>query len=275
MTANPYRGKHAVTPRNVRRKRTKGDTMRKRTIGRLAGLITVPTAAVLLAISSAPAQGTTAQIASQTHAAGFTHQFVWSFPGTTLAPQWGVYNSTATTSGGDSRNPNNVWVSGGALHLRASGDQGSGVCLCRGSGTPKTPYGRWDIYARVPVDAHHDFGILLWPNSGQPKAGEELDIAEFPGPDKTVLQNTVHDGPGTNKHSHFTNGTYSGWHKYSVVWSKSSLSFWVDDNLVWQADPSYSTYDAMHLVLQGGQYSPSTPNTGSSVMDVKSIRYFH
>jgi hypothetical protein len=31
----------------------------------------------------------------------------------------------------------------------------------------------------------------------------------------------------------------------------------------------------MHLVLQGGIYSKSTPTSGSSEMDVKSVRYFH
>lgn len=237
-----------------------------------AALIAV--AAIVTPMITMPsAQATNAEVSSATHAAGFNHQYAWTFPGTTVPPQWSVYNSTGV-NGGDSRDPHNVWVSNGLLHLRASGTAGSGICLCRGSGTPTRPYGRWDIYARLPVDPHHDFGILLWPNGGQPKAGEEIDIAEFPGPNKTVLQNTVHDGPGTNKHSHFTNGTYSGWHKYSVIWSPSSLTFWVDDTQVWKADPSWSPYDTMHLVLQGGIYSPSTPTDGSSVMDVKSIRHF-
>lgn len=239
---------------------------------RLAIVIVLVTGLVNTAMWSA--RGSTADISAATHAAGFTQQYSWNFQGPSLAPQWAVYDSPGTSTS-DSRDPANAWVSGGMLHLRASGTSGSGVCLCRGSGNPDRPYGRWDIYARLPVDAHHDFGILLWPNSGQPKAGEEIDIGEFPGPDKTVLQNTVHDGPGTNKHSHFTNGEFTGFHKYSVVWSPTSLSFWVDDNLVWQADSSYSPYDAMHLVLQGGRYSASTPTDGSSVMDVKSIRYFH
>ncbi len=73
----------------------------------------------------------------------------------------------------------------------------------------------------MPVDAHHNFGILLWPNDDKRVAGQEIDIAEFPGPDKTVLMNTIHDGPGDDKHTHFTNGAYSTFHKYSVIWTKS------------------------------------------------------
>lgn len=234
-------------------------------------------AAAIAAIGSTALTGsasaTTAEISTQTHNAGFTHQYVWTFPGSTLGPQWSIYNSPGTSTS-DSRNPDNVWVSGGLLHLRTDGDQGAGVCLCRGSGQPGQAYGRWDIYARVPVDAHHDYAILLWPNPGAPKDGEELDIAEFPGPNKTVLQNTVHLGPGDNKHTHFTNGNFSGWHKYSVVWTPKSLTFWVDDNLVWTADPSWSPYDAMHLVIQAGRYSTTTPTDGTSVMDIKSIRRF-
>jgi hypothetical protein len=247
--------------------------MTKRTIRRVLALLTALAAVIGIAVADQSASATNAQISSQTHSAGFTSQYVWTFPGSTVPSPWSVYNS-AGTSTSDSRDPNNVWVSGGLLHLRASGRSGSGICLCRGSGSPTRPYGRWDIYARVPVDAHHNFAILLWPNDGAPKAGEEIDIAEFPGPSKTVLQNTVHDGPGDNKHTHFTNGRFSGWHKYSVIWAPHLLTFWVDDNLAWTADPSWSPYDTMHLVLQGGIYSTSTPTDGSSVMDVKSIRHF-
>lgn len=220
------------------------------------------------------ASGATSPISAATQAGGFTKQQVYTFPGSTVPSQWSVYSSSGTSTS-DSRVPSYVSVSGGYLHVKASGDQGSGLCLCAGGGLSTPAYGRWDIYARVPVDAHHNFGMLLWPNNGLPKAGQEIDIAEFPGPDKTVLQNTVHDGPGENKHSHFTNGNYSTFHKYSVVWTKSSLSFWVDDKKVWDADPSYSPVDPMHLVLQGGIYSQSTPTSGTSEMDVKSVRYFH
>ena len=247
--------------------------MTERTVRRVSGLLAALAAAAVIGASAQPAGASDSEISSQTHSAGFTHQYVWNFSGGTISPQWSVYNSPGTATS-DSRDPHNVWVSDGLLHLRASGTSGSGICLCRGSGNPTRPYGRWDIYARMPVDPHHNFAILLWPNDGQPKAGEEIDLAEFPGPDKTVLQNTVHDGPGTNKHSSFTNGWYRGWHKYSVVWAPNSLTFWVDDNLVWRADPAWSPYDAMHLVLQGGRYSTSTPTSGSSVMDVKSIRRF-
>jgi hypothetical protein len=59
-----------------------------------------------------------------------------------------------------------------------------------------------------------------------------------------------------------------------VIWAPHLLTFWVDDNQAWTADPSWSPYDTMHLVLQGGIYSTSTPTDGSSVMDVKSIRHF-
>ncbi len=44
---------------------------------------------------------------------------------------------------------------------------------------------------------------------------------------------------------------------------------------MWDADPSYSRVDPMHLVLQAGIYSTSTPTSGTSEMDVKAVRYFH
>lgn len=245
----------------------------KRTIRHVSKFAAALAAVAGITVAAQPAAATNAEISAETVTDGYTHQYTWSFPNDTIPAQWSVYNSTGS-NGSDSRDPNNVWASGGQLHLRASGTDGSGICLCRGSGKPSQAYGRWDIYARVPVDAHHDFAILLWPNDGAPKAGAEIDVAEFPGPNKTVLQNTVHDGPGDNKHTHFTNGTYSGWHKYSVVWSPNSLTFWCDDTKVWSADPSWSPYDPMHLVIQGGIYSSTTATTGSSVMDIKSIRHF-
>jgi beta-glucanase (GH16 family) len=197
----------------------------------------------------------------------------YTFTGTTLDPDWGVYN-TAYSSNPDARVPSLITVSDGALHVTTSGKQGSGLCLCTGSGKPTVPYGRWDVRARAEADADHGFAVLLWPNAENWPVGGELDLAEFPGATRSVLQTTVHYGSTNRQYTAFTSGDFTAWHTYSVIWTPSSVTYLLDDRPVMTVtDPAAIPTGAMHLGLQAGANS-STPSATTATLDVEWVKIY-
>lgn len=197
---------------------------------------------------------------------------LYKFSGGELDSDWVVYDSTKS-SDPDARVPSLVTVSGGELHVATSGSKGSGLCLCGADVKPTQPYGRWDVRARASVNPDHGFAILLWPNSGKWPEDGELDIAEFPGSNRSLLQTTVHYGTTNRKIMKFTHGDFAAWHTYSVVWRPTAVTYLVDDRPVLRVtDRAAIPTDAMHLALQAGADSDH-PSDTTATLDVAWVKY--
>lgn len=207
------------------------------------------------------------------HSSSHTYRFGTAVPTGGPDSDWVVYDTTRS-SDPHARVPSLVSVSHGVLHVTTTGDQGSGLCLCGPSAEPARPYGRWDVRARASVNPDHGFAILLWPNSNRWPRDGEVDIAEFPGDNRSLLQTTLHYGAANHRIMHFTHGDFARWHTYSVVWRRSVLEFLLDGRTVLRVtDRAAIPSTPMHLALQAGiNAGVATPSDTSATLDVTRVR---
>ncbi len=203
--------------------------------------------------------------AATSHRASWTATY--QFIGTTLNHDWAVYDN----AGAQPRVPSLVTVSHGALHVATNGAQGSGLCLCRGSRNTIAPYGRWDVRARASRNADHGFAIMLWPQGQWPAAGE-IDLAEFPGKRRNILQTTVHYTSANRQFTKFTKGDFTRWHTISVIWRRTSLNYLLDGRSVMRVTtPAAIPSGPMHMAIQAGA-DTSKPSATRAQLDVDWVK---
>jgi hypothetical protein len=189
------------------------------------------------------------------NAANASYPLARNYAFTGLSSDWAVYDTTHSKAP-SARVPSLVTVSGGALHVATVGAKGSGLCLCRNTGKPTKPYGRWDIRARASKNADHGFAMLLWPNAENWPVGGEIDLAEYPDAARSRVQATVHYGAKNREYVGFLSGSFTTWHTYSVVWTSTSIIYSVDGRrFLTVHDRAAIPKGAMHLVLQAGANS--------------------
>lgn len=205
-----------------------------------------------------------APVVSASPASAATTRRTYSF--TRLDHDWAVYDNPPTA-----RVPSLVGVAGGELHVRTTGRKGSGLCLCRGPAYTEAPYARWDVRARASRNADHGFAIMLWPNGTWPEAGE-IDLAEFPGRGRRLLQTTVHYTAANRQITKFTKGDFARWHTYSVIWRATSLTYLLDGRTVMRVtNPVAIPRGKMHLAIQAGP-DAAKPSATQAHLDVDWVR---
>ena len=183
-----------------------------------------------------------------------------------LNPDWAVYDN------GSVRVPALVSVSHGVLHVATSGRKGSGLCLCRGPRSTVAPFARWDVRARATRNADHGFAIMLWPDAGTWPAAGEIDLAEFPGPQRNLLQTTVHYTAANRQITKFTKGDFTRWHTYSVIWRRASLAYLLDGRTVMTVrNTAAIPTGPMHLAIQAGP-DDAQPSATRARVDVDWVR---
>jgi hypothetical protein len=183
-----------------------------------------------------------------------------------LSHDWSVYNN------GAARVRSLLSVSNGALHVATVGAKGSGLCLCRAGRNTVAPYARWDVRARASRNADHGFAIMLWPDKGRWPVAGEIDLAEFPGTRRNLLQTTVHYGATNRQVTRFTKGDFTKWHTYSVIWRRASLTYLLDGRRVMRiTDPVKIPTGPMHLALQAGP-DVAHPSATRARLDVDWVR---
>lgn len=224
------------------------------------------------AASSAPTPGKAVQ--------PYTYQTLvhhFTFSGTEVDPSvWGVYNTNGSWSKDrDARRPELVTVSNNTLRVTATGPKGSGLCLCKASVKPTTPYGRYEIRARASANTDHGFAMLLWPNAENWPAGGEIDIAEYNAA-RSKLWTTVHYSTTNKRYISGTLGDYTQWHTYGVEWTASDITYYVDGVvLMTVTDPAAIPRQAMHLALQAGtNEGVKSPSNTSATLDVAWINEY-
>ncbi len=197
------------------------------------------------------------------------------FTGTALDPtSWDVYNSAGTATP-DANDPTKVSVSDGMLELQTQGLAGSGVCMCTPNSEPTTPYGRWDVRARMSAGSANGGVILLWPNAENWPVGGEIDLAEINSAARTSSDFVVHYGAQNNQMLLTTPLDATAWHVYSVEWTPTEIRFWIDGLLLKTiTDPAMIPTGAMHLVAQVGPHTDATADTTESELDIDWIKRY-
>ena len=91
-----------------------------------------------------------------------------------------------------------------------------------------------------------DIENVSWPASG------EIDVMEYVGRDPGVVHSSLHTpashGNTVNTRKTSWDGIEDDFHTYKAVWTKESISFFIDDQLVYEFVPE--VYDQAHYPFQ-------------------------
>jgi beta-glucanase (GH16 family) len=193
-----------------------------------------------------------------------------TFAGTELNTQvWGTCYPWAAPDGctnyGNTHDRDLEWyqasqvhVSGGLLHLRAQRDPTAGRAqngaakeyACRSGMVTTYPSLRFE-YGFIQITAKIPFGKGLWPAlwlaAANQKWPPEIDILEHWGTEpngKTYLHPTL--GPRQGG-AISTPNLSSGWHTFTLSWTKTQLSLYYDGNQVFSTTTGVP-HQAMYLI---------------------------
>lgn len=136
----------------------------------------------------------------------------------------------------------NVYVgTDGYLHVVAQ-QQAPGVytsARLKTQGLFSFQYGRFEIRAQAPEAQGlwpaawllgNNIAIVNWPACGELDVLERVNAATTPDWVKGSIHGTGFTGNNLGMLYDFSNGeTAAGWHTYGVIWSKGSISYYVDD----------------------------------------------
>ena len=207
----------------------------------------------------------------------------WSYE---VRNQWYNEESQATTD-----RLENVRVENGLLKITAKKENYGGKSYT--SGRVRTfqkldfTYGRVDIRAKMPSKAGtwpalwmlgSNYQSIDWPKCG------EIDILEHAGNRLNQIQSTIHHpdkyGSGDSKVTYDYNDVSTNFHVYSLVWTETAMTFYVDDkpyHIVGNACslPFNWDFNIIVNVAMGGTYGGSIdPNFDSDTMEVDYVRVY-
>lgn len=178
--------------------------------------------------------------------------------------------------------PSQVQVSGGALHLTAKHEPTQGLSskgkpmtyTCRSGMVTSAPginfqYGLIQVVARVP------YGTGLWPalwlSASDHQWPPELDIMEHW---HTQAQAKVYDHPVGGHYfggAVYTPGNLStGWHTFSLLWTKSSVTWYIDSYQVYSTKKLIPRQD-MYLTANVADDSTAASSCNGTLM-IKSVK---
>lgn len=189
----------------------------------------------------------------------------------------------------DTANPNAYVGTDGYLHIVAE-QPSSGVytsARVKSEGLFSFMYGRFEVRAQVPEAQGFWPAIWLmgnnittenWPACGEMDVLERVNAAGSPDWNEGSIHGTGFTGSNLGTQYNFPSGeTAAGWHTYGMIWSKGSVSYYIDDptqpyatytptsiagfsGAVWPFD-SGPSFIIMNLAV-GGSW-PGSPNSGT------------
>jgi beta-glucanase (GH16 family) len=174
------------------------------------------------------------------------------FDGTRVSTaRWRVYDGYNPTSK-ETLSARQCTVSGGILTITGLADAAGTTCGI--AWKDNRTFGRWEIRARFPAPADHDFNpvFLLWPadDANWTQTGE-IDFAEEYDPARQYIESWLH-GPGN------TDGGYASktvdltqWHNFAVDWQPDRITLYLDGE-PWGSylNQQFIPQKPMHLVIQ-------------------------
>jgi beta-glucanase (GH16 family) len=218
-------------------------------------------------------------------------------------------SATSCNALGSTTNPNqisscdpaHVTVSNGAVHLlltnnTSNGYPTDGACIST-DGSPETAPGNplasfqppatstGAIWIEATITFPDDGSHLvrnepsMWLNgvtpgsricvSGWPNC-DEIDIAEFYPCGVTTNYHDLADDWSDPTKNHCTGGTYTGTHKYGLLWTNSKISYYVDGNVIFTTTNIDSQSHPMYLIFFNIA-DKRTVNVMPSTMDITGV----
>jgi beta-glucanase (GH16 family) len=189
--------------------------------------------------------------------------------------------------------PTNVVVANGVLKITAKKEPSGGAqyssARLKSDGIYSFKYGKAVIRAKLPTGAGtwpaiwmlgQNYTTNTWPACG------EIDIMEHVGNQQNKIFNTLHypgnfGGSATGNAGAFTNPTAStAFHDYSVIWTASSIKFYVDNTLSYTfinnaGLPFNANFFFILNVAMGGSFGGAiTPAFTESSMEIDYVRVY-
>lgn len=160
-------------------------------------------------------------------------------------------------------NPNAYVGTDGNLHIVAQ-QPSPGVytsARLKTQGLFSFQYGRFEIRAQVPEAQGlwpaawllgNNINTVNWPACGEQDVLERVNAATTPDWVKGSIHGTGFTGNNLGMLYDFSNGqTAAGWHTYGMIWSKGSISYYVDDPTM-----PYATFTTTNLSALSGAVWP-------------------
>ena len=186
---------------------------------------------------------------------------------------WGTNEYSILTS-----RPQNVFVSGGVLTIRAQRERYTAYSMTRDYtsgyldtiGLHSQQYGRWEMRAKLPTAK--GLWPAFWLRSDHTPG--EIDILESIGgldrmTSQTVLESTT-DHSVKQTHTYNVTGTIADWHVYGFTWTPTSMSWDIDgvtvftvraSDYAWSAGAAFRDTMNIRLNLQVGGDMPAWWNS--------------
>lgn len=185
----------------------------------------------------------------------------------------------------------NVLVSNGTLKIIAKKEAYSGSSYTSArllsKGKFSFQYGKVEVSAKLPAGAGtwpaiwmlgDNFTTAGWPTCG------EIDIMEQKGSDMNRIYSTLHylgnSGSGAIGSSFLINNVTTEFHKYGLIWSSTSLQFFVDDVLCYTFSnasnlPFNQKFFMILNLAMGGNFGGNVdPAFSSALMEVDYVRVY-
>ena len=188
-------------------------------------------------------------------------------------------------------NPSEYVGTDGYLHIEAQQPSASVYTSARlkTQGLFSFQYGRFEVRAQVPEAQGfwpaawllgNNIATVNWPACGEQDVLERVNAAATPDWNSGAIHGTgFTGGTGLGTLYHFPAGeTASEWHTYGMIWSKSSVAFYVDDSThpyvtytissmnglsgaVWPFDAGQSNFIILNLAIGGNWPGPPDAST--------------
>ncbi len=201
------------------------------------------------------------------------------FP-TTVPGKGGPVNPYALLAGGGvSISLANYNTTTGALNSLSTGatsswNSGVMTSMTGGQGFAQK-YGYFEMVAQLPAGAGVWPGFWMLP-SGSP-GNAEIDIFEAYGVSPGYFCTTVHDYSGTGTVGSCglpSPGSTSGYHAYGMLWTATTMTFYVDGVQVWTTPTPTAAQQSFYILADLGIGSgwPTTATPSPSAFNIKSIK---
>jgi beta-glucanase (GH16 family) len=195
---------------------------------------------------------------SATALSGYHQTYVTTFTGTSLPPDWQLYEGVPQGDASGQFDRAHVTVSGGLLRINTYQDPNfnnewvtGGTSL---SGIAGQTYGAYFVRSRLTGPG--PTGVeLLWPDA--PVWPPEIDFNETYG-STTATSATVHYTSANSQIPKSLNIDMTQWHTFGVIWTANSITYTVDGN-VWGTVTQQSAIPniPMHISLQSQTWCSS------------------
>jgi hypothetical protein len=191
------------------------------------------------------------------------------FTGSALGPRWGAYGGVYGI-GANAWSPDDVSVSGGALHIKMERRATAGKPFTSGGaamwGFAQT-YGRYEFRAQAPTTAGIDSYITLWPPVSDSDAEATLvELLAKPAvaPGQEAAYVTIGYGGGKNYATvpgHYT----GGFHDYVIEWTPDHETVSVDGAVLLRSTQVTKVRRWIGFIMSDGDALTGTPGPSAAL----------